>query len=83
MPSKRKSKSKSKIAPPKMYKRKSKNKKGTSKNKVVQKGGKRKMNEYFKLMNNARKNDLSSFQYKGSTYTQFTAKTGLKMYKKA
>lgn len=55
-------------------------KKRTSKKK---KGGKRKMNEYFKLMTNARKKNLPSFEYKGSTYKQVTAKTGLKMYKKA
>ena len=55
-------------------------KKRTSKKK---KGGKRKMNEYFKLMTNARKKNLPSFQYKGTTYKQYTMKTGLKTYKKA
>ena len=46
-----------------------------------QRGGK--LNAYFKLMLDAKKKDLSSFTYNGNTYKQFTAKTGLKMYKKA
>ena len=46
-----------------------------------QKGGK--LNAFFKLMLNARKKDLSEFQYNGNTYKQITAKTGLKLYKKA
>ena len=52
-----------------------KSKKGT------QKGGK--LNAFFKLMLDAKKKDLSEFKYNGNTYKQFTAKTGLKMYKKA
>ena len=56
-----------------------KSKKGKQKGK--QKGGK--LNAFFKLMLNARKKDLSEFQYNGNTYKQITAKTGLKLYKKA
>ena len=55
-------------------------KKRVSKSKK-QKGGK--LNAFFKLMLDARKKDLSEFKYNGNTYKQFTAKTGLKMYKKA
>ena len=51
--------------------------------KHIQKGGKRPMNEYFKLMNKARKSNAPSFQYNGNTYKQVTMKTGLKTYKKA
>lgn len=46
-----------------------------------QKGGK--LNAFFKLMLDAKKKDLSEFKYNGNTYKQVTAKTGLKMYKKA
>ena len=46
-----------------------------------QTGGK--LNEFFKLMLNAKKQDLKSFKYKDNTYNQFTTKTGLKTYKKA
>ena len=46
-----------------------------------QKGGK--LNAFFKLMLEAKRKDLSEFKYKDNTYKQFTAKTGLKMYKKA
>ena len=46
-----------------------------------QKGGK--LNAFFKLMLAAKKQDLKSFKYNGNTYKQITAKTGLKMYKKA
>ena len=49
--------------------------------KKKQKGGK--LNAFFKLMLAAKKKDLSEFKYNGNTYKQFTAKTGLKMYKKA
>ena len=56
-------------------------KKLVSKSKKAQKGGK--LNAFFKLMLDARKEDLSEFKYNGNTYKQFTAKTGLKMYKKA
>jgi hypothetical protein len=59
-------------------KRQSKNVKRTSKK--VQKGGK--LNAFFKLMLDAKKKDLASFQYNGNTYTQIIAKTGLKLYKK-
>ena len=55
-------------------------KKRVSKSKK-QKGGK--LNAFFKLMLDARKKDLSEFKYKDNTYKQFTAKTGLKLYKKA
>jgi hypothetical protein len=47
----------------------------------TQKGGK--LNAFFKLMLDARKKDLSEFKYKGNVYKQITAKTGLKLYKKA
>ena len=56
-------------------------KKRVSKSKKAQKGGK--LNAFFKLMLDAKKKDLSEFKYNGNTYKQFTAKTGLKMYKKA
>ena len=55
--------------------------KSASKHNKNQKGGK--LNAFFKLMLNAKKQDLKSFKYNGNTYNQFTAKTGLKMYKKA
>ena len=51
------------------------------KKKKKQSGGK--LNAFFKLMLDAKKKDLSEFKYNGNTYKQFTAKTGLKMYKKA
>ena len=60
----------------KSAKRKSKNTKGKK-----QKGGK--LNAFFKQMLDARKQDLAEFEYNGNKYKQFTAKTGLKMYKKA
>ena len=47
-----------------------------------QKGGKKKLNEFFKTMLKAKKEDLSSFTYKGNTYKQTVSKTGLKLYKK-
>jgi hypothetical protein len=56
-------------------------KKRVSKKGKKQKGGK--LNAFFKLMLDARKKDLSEFQYNGNTYKQITAKTGLKLYKKA
>ena len=34
-------------------------------------------------MLDAKKKDLSEFTYNGNTYKQVTAKTGLKLYKKA
>ena len=58
-----------------------KNTKPQLKKKKNQKGGK--LNAFFKLMLDAKKKDLSEFKYNGNTYKQFTAKTGLKMYKKA
>ena len=58
-------------------------KKGGAKKGGAKKGGaKKKMNEYFTLMNDARKNNKSSFMYKGNKYVQTTSKTGLKVYKK-
>ena len=56
-------------------------KKHMKKHMKQQKGGK--LNEFFKLMLNAKKEDLKSFKYKDNTYNQFTTKTGLKTYKKA
>ena len=64
----------------KQNKQSKKNPSKTSK-KSSQTGGK--LNAYFKLMLDAKKKDMSSFTYNGNTYKQFTAKTGLKMYKKA
>ena len=45
-----------------------------------QKGGK--LNAYFKTMLNAKKNNLKSFDYNGSTYKQARTKTGMVIYKK-
>ena len=42
----------------------------------------RKMNEYFKKMNAARKKGAKSFSYKGDTYVAKKSKTGLMVYKK-
>lgn len=58
-----------------------KDKKESQLKKKKQNGGK--LNAFFKLMLAAKKKDLSEFKYNGNTYKQFTAKTGLKMYKKA
>tara|TARA_R110000737_G_scaffold288396_1_gene294936 strand:- start:1730 stop:1888 length:159 start_codon:yes stop_codon:yes gene_type:complete len=41
------------------------------------------MNEYFKMMNAARKGNKKSFKYKGSTYKASKTKTGLMVYKKS
>ena len=41
-----------------------------------------KLNAYFTLMLDAKKNNQKSFEYKGSTYTQKKTKTGLVTYKK-
>lgn len=76
MPGKRKSQKKHPVKKHPGKKRVSK-----SKSKKAQKGGK--LNAFFKLMLAAKKKDLSEFKYNGNTYKQFTAKTGLKMYKKA
>lgn len=53
-----------------------------TKTKTKQTGGKRKMNEYFKKMLQAKKNNDQSFTYKTNTYVQKTTKTGMKIYKK-
>ena len=45
--------------------------------------GKRKMNAYFKLMLNAKRKKLSSFNYKGKRYVAKKTKTGMTIYKKA
>tara|TARA_R100000951_G_scaffold99503_1_gene89900 strand:- start:618 stop:755 length:138 start_codon:yes stop_codon:yes gene_type:complete len=42
----------------------------------------KKMNEYFKKMNAARKSGAKSFSYNGSTYVAKKSKTGLMVYKK-
>tara|TARA_Y100000591_G_C21186653_1_gene384481 strand:- start:63 stop:293 length:231 start_codon:yes stop_codon:yes gene_type:complete len=76
MPGKRKSYKKSHAKPHHMKH----NKKRVSKKKV-KRGGK--LNAFFKLMLDAKKKDLSEFTYNGNTYKQVTAKTGLKLYKKA
>jgi len=43
---------------------------------------KRKMNAYFKLMTEARKNQAKSFVYNGNTYSQMKTKSGMTVYKK-
>lgn len=43
---------------------------------------KKKMNAYFKLMTEARKNQAKSFVYKGNTYSQMKTKSGMTVYKK-
>ena len=78
MPGKRKSQKKHPVKKPTVKKHHAKKRVSKSKK---QKGGK--LNAFFKLMLNARKNDLSEFKYNGNTYKQMTAKTGLKLYKKA
>mgnify|MGYP003636698911 FL=1 len=40
------------------------------------------MNEYFTLMNAARKGGKKSFKYKGTLYTAGKTKTGLTVYRK-
>ena len=75
MPGKRKSQKKHPVKKHHAKKRVSKSKS------KKQKGGK--LNAFFKLMLEAKRKDLSEFKYKDNTYKQFTAKTGLKMYKKA
>lgn len=40
------------------------------------------LNEYFKTMLDAKKNNLDQFQYKGQTYKKHITKTGLLVYKK-
>ena len=48
------------------------------------KGGKRKLNAYFKLMLDAKKKNKKSFTYKGKTYKKTTSPNGkLTLYKKA
>lgn len=39
-------------------------------------------NEYFTLMNKARKENAPSFTYKGNTYVATKTKTGITVYKK-
>ena len=39
-------------------------------------------NEYFTLMNKARKEGAKSFTYKGKTYVASKSKTGITVYKK-
>ena len=46
-------------------------------------GPKRPLNPYFKAMLAAKKKDVASFQYKGSTYKRTVLATGLVTYKKA
>lgn len=38
-------------------------------------------NEYFRLMNEARKNGAESFTYNGKTYVATKTKTGMTVYK--
>tara|TARA_Y100001938_G_scaffold150509_1_gene241767 strand:+ start:620 stop:745 length:126 start_codon:yes stop_codon:yes gene_type:complete len=40
------------------------------------------MNEYMKMVNEARKANKKSFVYKGTTYVQSKTKTGMIIYKK-
>tara|TARA_R110001632_G_scaffold34993_4_gene88565 strand:+ start:608 stop:745 length:138 start_codon:yes stop_codon:yes gene_type:complete len=42
----------------------------------------KKMNDYMKAKEKARKSGASSFSYKGSTYKKSTTKTGMVIYKK-
>ena len=42
----------------------------------------KKVNEYFKKMNAARKKGAKSFSYNGSTYVGKKSKTGMLIYKK-
>jgi hypothetical protein len=42
----------------------------------------KKVNEYFKKMNEARKTGAKSFTYNGSTYISTKTKTGMLVYKK-
>ena len=60
-----------------------KKRKSMKKKNHLQTGGKKKLNEFFKTMLKAKKQDLESFKYKGKTYKRVVAKTGLKLYKKA
>ena len=46
-----------------------------------QTGGKRKLNAYFTLMLNAKKNNLPQFMYKNKKYVQKKLKTGMVVYK--
>ena len=48
-----------------------------------QRGGKRKVNEFFKLMLNAKKHNKHEFRYKGKRYVAKKTKTGMTVYKKA
>ena len=48
-----------------------------------QRGGKRKINEFFKLMLNAKKHNKQEFRYKGKRYKAMKTKTGMTVYKKA
>ena len=48
-----------------------------------QRGGKRKINEFFKLMLNAKKHHKQEFRYKGKRYKAMKTKTGMTVYKKA
>jgi|TARA_R100000231_G_C5186816_1_gene122999 hypothetical protein len=40
------------------------------------------MNDYMKMVNEARKANKKSFVYKGTTYVQAKTKTGMTIYKK-
>ena len=40
------------------------------------------LNDYFKAMLEAKKNNLPSFVYNNKTYVAFKAKTGITIYKK-
>ncbi len=48
-----------------------------------QRGGKRKVNEFFKLMLDAKKHNKQEFRYKGKRYKAMKTKTGMTVYKKA
>ena len=54
----------------------------TKDSKKSSKKKKKKVNEYFKLMLDAKKKDLPSFTYKGSTYYRKKTKTGMVIYGK-
>lgn len=55
--------------------------KSAMKSSAMKKDAKREPNEYFKLVNEARKNGAASFMYKGAKYIQ--SPTNPILYKKA
>lgn len=60
---------------------KSKSPKRSKKSKRKSSGKKRKLNQFFKMMMDAKKRNMPSFVYKGKTYHQ-KQKNGMVFYKK-